>query len=183
MKLLWISNAPWAASGYGNQTRQVVRRIRDAGYEIECVANDGTRGDREWEGILVRGSGMDRYSRDSVREDVTRSGADRVLFLYDAWVFTEKMQDPFAGLPHVYGWVPIDHNPVPLALYGWLQGDHHPIAMSRHGERTLTALSAAFRAQGGPAFPVGYAPHAVDRTTYQPRDRRFRDTIDVPQDA
>ena len=96
-KFLWIINAPWAASGYGSQTRQVVRHIRDAGYEVECAANDGTRGDREWEGILVRGSGIDRYSRDSVREDMERSGADAVIFLYDAWVFTESMRDPFEG--------------------------------------------------------------------------------------
>jgi glycosyltransferase involved in cell wall biosynthesis len=183
MKLLWISNAPWAASGYGSQTRQVVRRIRDAGIEIECAANDGTRGDREWEGIRVRGSGMDRYSRDSVREDVERSGADRVLFLYDAWVFTSGWRDPFEGLPHVYGWAPVDHYPTPLALYGWLQGGHTAIAMSRFGEMCLADTSAGFRNNGMRPFPVTYAPHAVDRSVFTPRDRRFRDAINVPQDA
>lgn len=183
MKLLWISNAPWAASGYGGQTRQVVRRIRDAGYEIECVANDGSRGDREWEGILVRGSGIDRYSRDSVREDVERSGADAVVFLYDAWVFTDSMRDPFLGLPNVAGWVPVDHYPTPMSLYGWLQNDHRAIAMSRFGEMCLNDTSEGFRLAGGKAFPVSYAPHAVDRGTFQPRDRRFREQIDVPQDA
>lgn len=183
MKLLWISNAPWAASGYGSQTRQVVRRIRDAGIDVECVANDGTRGDREWEGILVRGSGMDRYSRDSVREDVERSGADRVVFLYDAWVFTSGWADPFDGLKHVYGWVPVDHYPTPLALYGWLQNGHHAIAMSRFGEMCLSDTSKAFAANGLRPYPVSYAPHAVDRATFHPRDRRFRDAIGVPQDA
>jgi glycosyltransferase involved in cell wall biosynthesis len=183
VKLLWISNAPWAASGYGSQTRQVVRRIRDAGLEVECVANDGTRGDREWEGILVRGSGMDRYSRDSVREDVERSGADRVLFLYDAWVFTERMRDPFEDLPHVYGWMPVDHYPTPLSLYGWLQGGHHAIAMSRFGEMCLTDTAKGFAAGGLQPFPVSFAPHAVDRAIYSPRDRRFREEIGVPADA
>lgn len=183
MKLLWISNAPWAASGYGSQTRQVVRRIRDAGYEIECVANDGTRGDREWEGILVRGSGIDRYSRDSVREDVTRSGADHVIFLYDAWVFTERMRDPFEGLPNVAGWVPVDHYPTPAALYGWLQGGHHAIAMSQFGQMCLEDTAKGFVVNGLAPFPVSYAPHAVDRSTYQPRDRSFREQIGVPQDA
>lgn len=181
-KFLWISNAPWAASGYGGQTRQVVRRIRDAGYEVECVANDGTRGDREWEGILVRGSGNDRYSRDSVREDVERSGADQVIFLYDAWVFTEQMRDPFEGMQNVAGWVPIDHYPTPMALYGWLQGGHRAIAMSKFGEMCLADTSKAFQQEGYGAFPVSYAPHAVDKV-YSPRDRRFREQIDVPQDA
>jgi glycosyltransferase involved in cell wall biosynthesis len=183
MKLLWISNAPWAASGYGSQTRQVVRRIRDAGIEVECVANDGTRGDREWEGILVRGSGIDRYSRDSVREDVERSGADRVLFLYDAWVFTERMADPFADLKHVYGWVPVDHFPTPLSLYGWLGNGHHAIAMSQFGRMCLEDTSKGFAAGGLRPFPVSYAPHAIDRAVFQPTDARFRDTIGVPRDA
>ncbi len=183
MKLLWISNAPWAASGYGSQTRQVVTRIRDAGYEVECVANDGTRGDREWNGILVRGSGMDRYSRDSVREDVERSGADRVLFLYDAWVFTSGWRDPFEDMRHVYGWVPVDHYPTPLALYGWLGNGHHAIAMSQFGEMCLRDTAEGFRRGGQRTFPVSYAPHAIDRSVFTPRDRRFRDAIGVPQDA
>lgn len=183
MKLLWISNAPWAASGYGSQTRQVVRRIRDAGHEIECVANDGTRGDREWEGILVRGSGVDRYSRDSVREDAARSKADQVIFLYDAWVFTERMRDPFEGMPNVSGWVPVDHYPTPAALYGWLQNGHHAIAMSRFGQACLEDTAKGFALAGAPTFPVSYAPHAVEAASYQPRDRRFREAIDVPADA
>ena len=183
MKILWISNAPWTPSGYGSQSRQVGLRIVRAGYDLEYMANDGTRGDREWEGILVRGSsGNDRYSRDAVREDLERSGADWAIFLYDAWVFTERMQDPFAGLSNVAGWIPVDHYPTPLSLYGWLGGGHTAIAMSRFGERCLTETSKGFAQQGGSAFPVAVAPHAVDDMFY-PRDRSFREDIGVPEDA
>lgn len=182
MKLLWLSNAPWAPSGYGSQTRQVGRRIaRD--HEIEFLANDRTRGDQEWEGHLVRGSsGNDRYSRDSIREDLARSGADWLVFLYDAWVFTEGDNDPFSGLDHVAGWVPIDHYPVPQSLYGWLTQGHLPIAMSRYGFDRLTELSAAFVANRKPGFPVRYAPHAVD-DVFVPTDSGFRQEIDVPEDG
>lgn len=182
MKLLWVSNAPWQPSGYGSQTRQVVPRIAAAGIDIECMANDGSRGNRDWNGILVRGSGSDRYSRDIVREAVERSGADAVVFLYDAWVFTERMQDPFEGLPNVSGWVPVDHYPTPMALYGWLGSGHRAIAMSRFGEMCLNDTAKGFVADGRKAFPVQYAPHAVD-AIYEPRDRRFRQEIGVPDDA
>lgn len=182
MKILWISNAPWANSGYGSQTRQVVPRIAAAGYDIECVANDGTRGDRDWNGILVRGSGIDRYSRDSVREDVERSGADQVIFLYDAWVFTEAMRDPFEEMPNVAGWIPVDHYPTPMSLYQWLDNGHHAIAMSQFGKMCLEDTSKGFVQAGGRPFPVSYAPHAVERV-YHPRDRRFREQIDVPADG
>lgn len=182
MKILWISNAPWAASGYGSQTRQVVPRIAASGIEIECVANDGTRGDRDWNGILVRGSGQDRYSRDSLREDFDRSGADWIVSLYDAWVYTEAMRDPFEDLPHVASWVPVDHFPTPLSLYGWLGNGHTSIAMSQFGAMCLRDTSKGFAAAGMPPFPVWYAPHAVD-AVYAPRDRSFRESINVPQDA
>jgi glycosyltransferase involved in cell wall biosynthesis len=182
VKLLWISNAPWAASGYGSQTRQVVPRIAAAGYEVECVANDGTRGDRDWNGILVRGSGSDRYSRDSLREDFERSGADWIVSLYDAWVYTDSMRDPFEGLPHVASWVPVDHFPTPLSLYQWLDGGHLSIAMSQFGAMCLRDTSKGFEMAGGVPFPVSYAPHAVD-AVYSPRDRSFRRQINVPDDA
>lgn len=182
MKVLWLSNAPWAPSGYGSQTRQVGRRIaRD--HDIEFVANDRTRGDQEWEGHLVRGaSGNDKYSRDSIREDLVRSGADWLIFLYDAWVFTEGDNDPFGGLPRVAGWVPIDHYPVPQSLYGWLSQGHLPIAMSRYGFDRLTELSEAFVANGKPGFAVRYAPHAVD-DVFIPTPSGFRSEIGVPDKA
>ena len=182
MKLLWISNAPWTASGYGSQTRQLVPRIAASGIEVECVANDGTRGDREWQGILVRGSGYDRYSRDSLLEDMRRSGADAVISLYDAWVYTEGMRDPFEGVPNVASWVPVDHFPTPMSLYAWLGNGHRAIAMSRFGERCLRDTSKGFELSGAAGFPVDYAPHAIEDVFY-PRDRSFREDIGVPADA
>lgn len=183
MKLLWISNAPWAPSGYGSQTRQAGTRIAKAGHELEFVANDGTRGDQQWNGLLVRGSsGTDRYSRDSIREDVERSRADWVISLYDAWVYTAGMRDPFEGLPHVAGWVPVDHFPAPQSLYPWLSNGHTAIAMSRFGYDRLTELSEAFGTIGRQPFPVRYAPHAVD-DVFRPVPTDFRDAIEVPADA
>lgn len=181
MKILWVSNAPWSPSGYGTQTAQVGLRIARAGYEIEFVANDGSRGNRDWNGLLVRGSGSDRYSRDSVREDLDRSGADWVISLYDVWVYTDRLQDPFKGLTNVMGWVPVDHYPTPLSLYEWLS-EHSAIAMSQFGYDCLRATSEGFAIAGKQPFPVTYAPHAID-DEFVPRESRFREFIDVPADA
>lgn len=181
MKLLWISNAPWAPSGYGSQTRQAGLRIAKAGYEIEFSANDGSRGDRDWNGLLVRGSGSDRFSRDSVREDLDRSGADWVISLYDAWVYSEQGADPFEGLPHVAGWMPVDHFPTPMSLYGWL-GSHSAIAMSQFGFNCLRDTAEGFARSGGQRFPVSFVPHAVD-DVFRPVETNFRELIDVPADA
>ena len=181
MKILWISNSPTMPSGYGSQTRQVGLRIAKAGYEIEFSANDGTRGDQEWNGLRVYGSGTDQYSRDAVREDFLRSGADVIVSLYDAWVYVEK-GDPFEGLPHVYSWMPIDHYPAPPALYPWF-GKHDTIAMSQFGYQCLADISTAFVQQGQPAFSPSYIPHALE-DVWQPEDgASFRKIIEVPQNA
>jgi glycosyltransferase involved in cell wall biosynthesis len=181
MKILWISNAPWMPSGYGSQSRQAGSRIAQAGYDIEFVANDGTRGDREWNGLLVRGAGYDVYSRDSVREDLARSEADWVISLYDAWVYTVEGKDPFEGLPRIASWIPVDHFPVPMDLHPWLANGHMPIAMSRFGQEWLQKLSDVW-AQDGHGFPVRYVPHAVD-DVFRPVETGFRQSIGVPEDA
>ena len=186
MKVLWISNAPWAPSGYGSQTRQVGLRIAAAGHDIEFVANDGTRGDQEWRGHLVRGSsGGDRYSRDGILDDYARSEADWVVSLYDNWVYTQGMRDPFESVPRVAGWVPVDHYPVPKVLWRWLANDHMAIAMSQYGFDRLSELSENFRhgeVRGQPPFAVRYAPHGIE-PVFSPVDTDFRDVIDVPAEA
>lgn len=183
MKILWLSNAPTTPSGYGSQTRQVGLRIAKAGYDIEFSANDGSMGDREWNGLLVRGASQsERYSRDAILGDIEASGADRVIVLYDAWVYAEQGVRTFEGVPFVTGWTPVDHYPTPLALHGWLEG-HDTIAMSRFGFNCLSRTAEQLRAGNAPARNVMYAPHGVD-TVFQPKDGgRFRDLIDVPRDA
>ena len=35
-RILWNSNAPWAPTGYGMQTAQVVRRLKQNNYDLWC---------------------------------------------------------------------------------------------------------------------------------------------------
>jgi glycosyltransferase involved in cell wall biosynthesis len=181
VKFLWVSNAPWSHSGYGSQTRQVGRRIVADGHTIEYSANDGTRGSHEFEGSIVRGSGADRYSRDKVREDFVRSEADWAIVLYDPWVYTERMQDPFSGFRNVAGWVPVDHFPVPPSMVPWL-ADHTAIAMSQYGRDRLLEASAHLKADGGRGFDVFYAPHAIE-PVFAPTESDVRKRLDIPDDA
>lgn len=190
MKVLWISNAPFAPSGYGSQTRQAAPRIARLGHEVEFVANDGTRGDNLWNGFLVRGSGELRYSLDTVREDVVRSRPDWTVVLYDVWVFTTRTSDPFDGMAaRTAAWVPVDHYPTPPTLLPWLSKGYTAIAMSRYGHGQLLRASESLREDGGTGFPVRLAPHAVDRSVMRPMDvapgfgMPFRKVIGVPDDA
>ena len=184
MKILWVSNHPEAPSGYGTQTRQVARRILADGHALEFTANDGRRGDDEWNGCLVRGSGGDRYSRDTVGRDIERSGADWVVSLYDAWVY-EEGSTPFDGMANVAGWVPVDHVPAPPKVHPWIL-KHDTIAMSRFGEREAQRIREGYAERGQTPAPLHYAPHAVDRSVYRPDPESgsaWRQRVGIPQDA
>ena len=82
----------------------------------------------EWEGCPVRSSGMRQYSQDTVRRDFDDSGADWLVSLYDAWVYSGR-DDPFAGMTNIAGWVPVDCNPIPPTIIPWARS-HRVIAMS-----------------------------------------------------
>jgi glycosyltransferase involved in cell wall biosynthesis len=92
------------------------------------------------------------------------------------------MADPFAGVPGVHGWVPIDHASPPLSLHPWLSNGHTAIAMSQHGQNALSALSEGWRAHGQQPFDVAYAPHAVD-DVFMPSPSDFRERASIPADA
>lgn len=187
MRILWVSNHPRAASGYGSQTRQVARRLMADGHEVVFSANDGTNGDTEWEGAHVHGSGIDRYSRDTVAEDVRRTNPDWVIVLYDPWVYTDRVTDPFAGMTNVANWTPIDHTPISPALIPWLR-EHSSIAMSRFGFDRLTELRHALERDTGKSFPLTYIPHAVE-SVFRPSPQSpgfpdgFRKAQGIPEDA
>ena len=182
MKLAWLSNRPDANSGYGTQTRQVARRLLADGHALEFLTNDGTRIEYEWEGQPVRASGMQRFSQDTIRRDFEESGAEWLVSLYDAWVYTGR-DDPFAGMTNVAGWMPVDCNPVPPTVIPWARS-HRVIAMSQYGRDQLEGLSAALIEAGQPGFPVMYAPHAVDRAVMHPVDgSAFREAHQIPADV
>jgi len=188
MKLLWISNHPDRPSGYGSQTRQVGRRLLAEGIDVEFSANDGSSSG-EWMGAKVHGSTMDRYSRDIIRADLEQIRPDWTIVLYDAWVYTEGMRDPFEGVPNVAGWVPVDHYQISPAILPWVTR-HTAIAMAEYGRDQLQMAAERLTAAGaiGRPFPVHYAPHAVE-DVYAPRETLpstgapFRVNAGIPDDA
>lgn len=178
MKLLWHSNSPGGASGYGGQTAQVGRRLLASGHDVTFSVNDGVRGDRTWHGAPVLGHGLDQYSRDKIRDDIARSEATRAVVLFDVWVYAAN--DPWSDIPTA-GWVPVDHSPLPGDALPWL-ANHEAIAMSRFGEATLQRASAMLREATGAGFPVRYIPHAIE-PVFRPTPSDWRERHGIPDDA
>jgi glycosyltransferase involved in cell wall biosynthesis len=162
--VLWASNAPWTATGYGEQTQQVVTRIAKEGHRIAVAANYGLEGTRfEWEGIPIFPRGLDGYSNDVIPAYCMDFGKPvgrqpLVVTLFDCWVFRGAGWDL---MEHVASWVPIDHFPVPPAVAEWLKRPQvTPIAMSKFGKDAIERLDIESK----------YVPHAIDTKIFKPTE-------------
>lgn len=173
MKILWHSNAPWAPTGYGQQTALFVPRLREhhdvfisANYALEAAPII-------WQGIPVfpgvggdHGNGTITGHAEVVFGGDLRGGI--VLTLYDAVVWNP---DVFGKLNAVC-WAPVDHNPAPPALLNFFRTSQAiPMAMSQYGADELAE------------FEPLYCPHAVDTSVFKPTESDVRERMGVPQDA
>lgn len=161
MRVLWASNAPWAPTGYGQQSGEVVRRLaaRYGPDEVAVACNYGLQGQSiRWEGVRCYPSGLSPYSDDVIpvhADHWLAGGPGWVVTLFDVLVFRNPAWRDF----HVASWVPVDHDPVPPQVAAWFtEFGAVPIAMSRFGEQQLDAAGLD---------PL-YVPHSVDLDTFTP---------------
>jgi len=180
LRILWQSNAPWANTGYGNQTDLFVPRIRDLGHDTAILAFFGLQGGPlEWNRMPVYPCGMDPWGNDVAAawashwfgED-PRAGV--VITLQDVWT----LHSDALAYVNMASWVPVDHAPVPPPVVGFFQ--HYPgtvpIAMSRFGQAELAKQIDD---------EILYVPHGVDTQVFSPRADRdeIRGFLGIPSDA
>lgn len=173
--LLWHSNAPWAGTGYGNQTALFCKRLKDT-HNLGISAFYGLEGSvLPWSGIPVYPGIAQTLGNQTVLEhaQVHHKGLREGLTvsLMDVWVLDPAV---WRQLNHA-AWVPIDHGPVPPSIASFFRNSGSvPIAMSRYGETLLRDAGLD---------PL-YCPHGVDTDTYRPVDRaEARGQTKMPQDA
>ncbi len=151
MKILWHSNAPWVATGYGVQTKIALDELKGLGHELSCSAFWGIQGAtlNAPGGFLILPGAVDSYGNDVVAAHWKFTESDLVITLVDAWVCTH---DSWSNLPWA-AWTPIDHQTVPKPVSDALLGGNAiPIAMSQFGRSAL--IEAGFEPE--------YVPHSLD---------------------
>lgn len=173
MDILWHSNSPWTATGYGVQTALFARRLQRAGHRVGISCFFGLQGGAlGWEeGIPCYPSLFAPYGTDVWDAHADRhGGADCVIVsLIDAWVL-DKPKHFWAG------WLPVDHEPVPRVVAEKAAQMDVAIAMSRFGQQMLQ--QAGVRAE--------YVPHGFDPADFHPDDEaaaELRDHLTVPTAA
>lgn len=181
MRVQWWSNAPYAQTGYGTQTAQVVRRLKADGFDVSISTNYGLQATQSvWEDIPMYPAGMDAYSQDVIAAhwwDWQRRSDDPTLLvtLFDTWILK---CESLAKVPVIASWVPIDHLPTPPDVLAWCQRPNVvPIAMARFGSRMLADAGVDHL----------YVPHAIERvfrpTELLPNGGRTRELLEIDDDA
>lgn len=166
MRILWVSNSPFAPSGYGQQTAVTTKVLRDMGHEVHIFANYRLKGDESgtFDGdIPVYDSGYPRS--DSYRglgAHVLALRPDLVIVLADAWTLTypkvakEFMFFPTSSMLAIYS--PVDADVLsPRELPVYAETDY-ALAMSQH--------AAACMLNEG-VENIFYVPHMVDDTVFR----------------
>jgi FkbM family methyltransferase len=185
VKILWHSVAPWAPTGYGQQTGVMAPRIKALGHDLALSCYYGLQGaEMDWNGIRCYPSYSAAYGSDVIvphalhhfgAEDAgsMEDGASRgmIITLGDVWTFESPLLDQMC----LASWVPIDHLGVPDVVASWFKVmGSIPIAMSRFGEQAL---------QQAGYFPQ-YVPHGVDTAVFRPGDQaQARESAGIPADA
>lgn len=162
MKILIHSNAPWAATGYGQQVKLFAPMLnRD--HQVGISAYYGLQGtDMVHEGMPVYPVYAEVHGNDVLPAHAAHffEGAaldGLVMTLMDIWV----MRPDCLNRLNWAAWVPVDHDPAPPMVVKTLRaGNGYPIAMSKFGVQML-------RNEG---FDPLYVPHGYDGSVFMPFD-------------
>lgn len=170
MRIIWHSNAPWARTGYGNQTMLFAKRIQDMGHEIAITAFYGLEGGvLNWDGIPVYPRAYHPYGNDVMAAHATHFKADVIISLIDAWVMEPSMPNGMRWAP----WFPVDHDPIPKPVRDKVARAWRRLVYSRFAEQQVNATG----------LDCIYVPHGVDTKKYRPIDRvAAREQLRWPND-
>jgi hypothetical protein len=157
----WFSNSPYAPTGYGVQTAQVLKRLIRDGYDVAMLSNfgrEGVRGEVNVGGKMIPeyARGAELYSQDvtpmnHMHHAMQYPGQKHLLIsLYDQWIMKGEKYDTIP----ILAWTPVDHMPCPPMVLDWVSKPNvHPLAMSRFGQQMMADKGVEST----------YIPHAIEK--------------------
>ena len=171
MRILWMSNAPWCPTGYGQQTGLFLPRLQNMGHQMSCFAFAGLEyGTLNMNGVQFFPRGGDPYGNDIVQAHYLAAGAEIIISLMDTWVMQPEGYP--TGLIWV-PWYPVDHDPMPDIVRGKIAQAFKRIVMSKFGVRMTHEAG----------LDCYYIPLGVDTNIFSPGDKaKARATLHLPPD-
>lgn len=163
MRLMFASAVFWCYSGYAKATRNLMPRLSRLGHDIALACYFGHRGATtnthlDGEPLRLYSPAREGYFNDIIEKHAADFNADIVISVTDIWVLKNWGRRGFLWSP----WMPMDTEPVPMAILDALDGCYRPLCFSRWGTEQL-------KAAGWPT--AKYSPLGVDLDVYKPRDQ------------
>ena len=184
MNIGWVSASPYAATGYGTQTREIVSRLKEK-HNIVCIGQTGDvvvwGGRQELEtpyGTIPIVALADPISApDLINDEYAREfDLDIIIGFMDAFgiEYLNKVKIP------VIGYIPID-GPFTPAWKHYVKNFYRIVAYSEFGYKELL--------KSFPQSRIDYIPHGIDVKTFRPLKNRdeIREKLEgeygIPKDA
>lgn len=129
MKIVWYSNSPQCASGYGVQTKILTPKIRDLGHEVTIIASFGIEGGPlTYDGMTMLPRGIGHVDRELIEYQLKAVNPDIVITFHDAWALDAELFGP-----HWVPWFPVDREPYAKATLHKVKEAFMPIPCSKWG--------------------------------------------------
>jgi len=158
MRISFLSNAPWAATGYGQQLKIVAPRLKAAGHKLSIQAFYGHNGSPiDWNGIPVYGNGTHPFGQDVMAAHATNFKADIIISNMDSWVVEPSLMFKQKWI----AWFPVDSEPCPPLVIEKVKQAYHRIVWTEHGAREMDKIGLDY----------DVIPYGVDLEMYKPIDR------------
>ena len=158
MGIHWFSNATWAPSGYGVQSRLFVNRIKDLGYPMSMTAFYGLQGHTlNMDGVVMFPNGFHPWGMDVAANNANLSQADILLTNMDAWVCDPPMFAATRWVP----WFPVDSEPIPKMVETRVRAAFDRIIYTKFAMEQCDAVK----------LPYHYVPMGVDTKAIFPIER------------
>ena len=170
MRISWLSNAPWATTGYGQQLKNLIPHIKNLGHEQSIQAYYGHAGSPlDFNGLTIYGVVAQPYGMDVVNAHAKNFKADFVITNMDAWVVEPAM---FMDSKWV-AWFPVDSEPIPPLVLEKVKHAWHRIVWTEFAKREMDKTGLDY----------DFVPYGVDTDVYKPSDKvEARKTTHLPQD-
>jgi len=157
-KILWMSNAPFAPTGYGTVTKNVVYRLLKQGFNIRTVNYYGTEGGvLTLNGLMQYPKAFDQYGKDAAELAIADFNPQVFVTLFDCWVGSGWLDTLH---PKWVAYTPVDHFPLMPPVTNIVKRAYRVVAMSRYAE-------SQFKQHG---IECDYIPHGVNTRVFKPME-------------
>jgi len=171
MRIIFLSNAPWTPSGYGQQCRIFLPRLADLGHIMAITCFYGLEG-----GVVNMGKFLcypkrfHPYGNDVSVPHAASFNADIMISLMDTWVMNpEEYPKQLRWVP----WLPVDHDPIPAIVRGKIALAYKRITFSKFGVEKIHEAG----------LDCYYIPHGIETDIFKPLDKNVcREKLGLPLD-